>query len=44
MNIAHLLIQALKRIITIKIFKVTFANAINQEDIKQRTFEAPGLE
>lgn len=44
MNIAHLLIQALERIITIKIFKVTFTNAINQEDVKQRAFKAAGLE
>lgn len=44
MNTAHLLIQALERIIIIKIFKVTFTNAINQEDVKQRAFKAPGLE
>lgn len=44
MNIAHLLIQALERIITIKIFKVTFTNAINQVDVKQRAFKAPRLE
>jgi len=44
MNIAHLLFQALERIITIKIFKVTFTNAINQEDVKQRVFKSPRLE
>lgn len=44
MNTAHLLIQALERIITIKIFKVTFTNAINQKDVKQRAFKAPELE